>query len=122
MASKIAILTGASRGVGRATATKLARAGIFVFLAARNVDDLNQVAKEINNDTGNALAIPTDVTQAQSVQNLVDQVVKESGQIDLLINNAGVGIFESIVDSDPDNWQSVIQSNLTSIYLEYQFV
>ena len=75
MASKIAIVTGASRGVGRATATKLARAGIFVFLAARNVDDLNQVAKEINNDTGNALAIPTDVTQAQSVQNLVDQVV-----------------------------------------------
>ena len=117
MVNKVAIVTGASRGVGRATATRLARAGICVFLAARNVDDLNQVAMEINSDNGNALAIPTDVTQAQSVQNLVDQVVKETGQIDLLVNNAGVGIFESVVDSNPDNWQSVIQSNLTSIYL-----
>jgi len=117
MEKKVAIITGASRGVGRATAGKLAEAEMMVYLAARNKRDLDQAVAEISNDGGDALAISTDVTKADSVQNLVDQIIRQSGRIDLLVNNAGMGIFESVVDSDPDDWQSVIQSNLISTYL-----
>ena len=88
---KVAIVTGASRGIGAATARALAAAGAGVVLAARDEQALLAVAGEINADGGDALVIPTDVTDPRSVERLVEHVVKTAGRLDVAFNNAGHG-------------------------------
>jgi NAD(P)-dependent dehydrogenase (short-subunit alcohol dehydrogenase family) len=88
---KVAIVTGASRGIGAATARALAAAGAGVVLAARDEQALLTVAGEINADGGDALVVPTDVTDPRSVERLVKHVVKTAGRLDVAFNNAGHG-------------------------------
>jgi NAD(P)-dependent dehydrogenase (short-subunit alcohol dehydrogenase family) len=95
---KAAIVTGGSKGIGRAIARAFAEAGARVALAARGVEDLEQAAKEIDAAGGRALAIPTDVTDQEQVQNLVDRTVAELGTVDILVNNAGAAPFLSTLD------------------------
>jgi NADP-dependent 3-hydroxy acid dehydrogenase YdfG len=114
---KVAIITGASRGVGKATALAFAQAGAKVVLASRTQSDLESVVNLIHTNNGDALAIRTDVTQAQATQSLINRTLETYEQIDILVNNAGIGIFEMVVDSDPKVWSQVIDSNLKSIYL-----
>jgi NADP-dependent 3-hydroxy acid dehydrogenase YdfG len=115
--NQVAIVTGASRGVGKATALALAQAGTKVVLASRTKQDLEAVADLIRTKGGEALAIPTDVTQADDVERLIHQTLETYHQIDILVNNAGIGIFGQVVDLKEADWRKVIDSNLTSVYL-----
>ena len=122
LTDKVAIITGASRGIGRATALAFAQAGAKVVLASRTQHDLKAAANLIRTDGGEALVVPTDVTQAEAVEILVNRTLKTYGQIDILVNNAGGGAFETIVDSDPEVWAQVVASNLKSTYLCSKYV
>jgi NAD(P)-dependent dehydrogenase (short-subunit alcohol dehydrogenase family) len=95
---KTAIVTGGSKGIGKAIAQTFSSAGASVALAARGREDLEQAAKEIGAEGGRALAIPTDVTEPEQVQNLVDRTVAELGSVDILVNNAGAAPFLSTLD------------------------
>jgi NADP-dependent 3-hydroxy acid dehydrogenase YdfG len=119
---KVTIVTGASRGVGKATALALAKAGAKLVLVARTKPDLDAVAAEIQTNGGAALAMPADVTQPDAVQAMVNHTLEIYKQIDILVNNAGVGIFETVVDSDPESWAKVVDANLKSTYLCSKYV
>jgi len=100
---KVAIITGASMGIGKAMAFILADEGCHVVCAARSRDKLERIADDIRAKGGRALAIATDVSDKRSVQNLVDATMKEFGRIDILINNAGgpvAGMARPLVDSN----------------------
>jgi NADP-dependent 3-hydroxy acid dehydrogenase YdfG len=89
----VVVITGASSGIGRATAHAFAKQGASVVLAARRADMLHEVARECVNYGGNALVVPTDTTQEDQVENLAAQALDQFGRIDVWFNNAGVGVF-----------------------------
>jgi NAD(P)-dependent dehydrogenase (short-subunit alcohol dehydrogenase family) len=95
---KVALITGGSKGIGRAIALSFARDGADVALAARGVDELEGAAKEVETEGGRALAVPTDVTESDQVEALVRRTVDELGGIDILVNNAGAAPFMSTFD------------------------
>lgn len=90
VAGKVVVITGASSGLGEATARMLSELGATVVLGARRFDRLQKLADEINSKGGKAHAVQTDVTDAKQVQNLVDEAVKKFGRIDVILNNAGL--------------------------------
>lgn len=115
---KVAIITGASSGIGRATARLFAREGASVVLNARGGDALESVAAEIRRDGGQAAAIPGDVTLADTHVRLVETALERFGRLDIAINNAGtVGQIAPLADLDPDSWHAVLSGNLTSAFL-----
>ncbi len=114
---KVAIVTGASKGIGKAIAVSLADAGAKVVLAARTRQTVEQVAAELRESGADAIAIPTDVTDVDAVQNLIQRTLDTYQNLDILINNAGNGIFGTVTDFDPSDWDSVINSNLKGVYL-----
>ncbi len=115
--NSVAIITGASKGIGRAVALALSKEGVNVVLAARNVELLSMVQKEIITAGGKAISIPTDVTSEYSVQNLIIESQKRFGNIDILINNAGVGIFSNVVDLTIQEYQTMMDVNLKGVFL-----
>ena len=114
---KVAIITGASRGIGKAIAFAFARVGAKVVLAARTRETLEQVAVELRDSGAEALAVPTDVTNPDAVKQLMQRTLDVHQHVDLLINNAGIGYFSPVVDFDPDDWDTVLNSNLKAVYL-----
>ena len=116
--NKVAIITGASRGIGKATALIFAKAGASVVLAARNSDDLKALAEEIKAGGGHALAIPTDVTSQADVDWLITATMRAFRQIDILVNNAGVlNPIGKTWEVHPDEWQRLIRINVIGPYL-----
>ena len=114
---KVAVVTGASKGIGKALAFAFARAGAKVVLAARTRETLEQVALELRESGAEAFAVPTDVTNAEAVKQLIQQTLDTYQHVDILINNAGIGHFGPVVDFDPDDWDTVLNSNLKAVYL-----
>ncbi len=114
---KVAVVTGASKGIGKAIVDSLADAGAKVVLAARTRDVVEQAAADLRDTGAEAIAVPTDVTDVNAVQNLIQQTVDTYQNIDILINNAGNGIFGTVEDFDPVDWDSVINSNLKGVFL-----
>ena len=109
---KVAIVTGAGRGIGAACAVELARAGASVVLAARSADELEQVEGSIADDA-RALAVRTDVSKTSDLERLVDSAVKEFGGVDVLINNAGVmPAAKQIYKVDLEEWERVMAVNV----------
>lgn len=106
------VVTGASSGIGRATALALAREGASVVLAARRVDVLKDVAAECETLGGRAIAVGTDVTDAAAVMHLADQAVQTFGGIDVWINNAGTGVFGAYQDADIALHRKTVEVNL----------
>jgi NAD(P)-dependent dehydrogenase (short-subunit alcohol dehydrogenase family) len=112
---KVAIVTGGSKGIGRSIAKLFAAAGAAVAVAARGRDDLERTAKEIEADGGRALAIPTDVTEPEQVNALVDAVVQEFGTVDILVNNAGAAPFYAPLDQvHLDGFEKYFKANFSS--------
>lgn len=114
---KVAIVTGASKGIGKAIAVALADAGAKIVLAARTPQTVEDVAAELRETGANATAVPTDVTDIDAVQNLVQRTLETYQNLDILINNAGSGKFGTVTDFDPSDWDNVINSNLKGVYL-----
>ena len=114
---KVAVVTGGSKGIGKAIAFGLAAAGAKVVLAARTRETLEQVTADLRESGAEALAVPTDVADASDVGRLVERTLNVYQSFDILVNNAGIGRFGMIVDFVPDDWDMVIDSNLKAIYL-----
>lgn len=112
MEGKVAIVTGASSGIGRATALKFAAEGARVALVARSADKLAEVAAEIEAHSGEALAIPADVTREADIERVVRETVAAFGGIDVLVNAAGI-IATGTVETTPlDNWDEMMNINV----------
>lgn len=114
---KVAIVTGASRGIGRAAAIGLAGAGANVAVAARSKPDLETLAKEIDSLGRKCVVAPTDVTERDSIQALMDKTIDELGALDVLVNNAGGTRFMSpVVGLRPEGWTKTMRLNLDSVF------
>jgi NADP-dependent 3-hydroxy acid dehydrogenase YdfG len=110
-----AVVTGASSGIGAATAIALAREGYAVALAARRADRINELAERISGDGGQALAVPTDVADEQSARALIERAKAEFGSVDVLVNNAGVMLLGPILGADLEHWQRMVNVNLLGL-------
>ena len=116
-ANKTAVITGASRGIGEATAHHLANLGAHVVLAARSAEAISSIAQTITQAGGRATAIATDVGDQASVAHLIDETIALTGRIDLLVNNAGlIDPIARLADSDPDAWAQCVEVNLKGVY------
>lgn len=113
---KMAIVTGAGKGIGRAAAIALAKEGVNVGLMARTVSDLTEVASEIEKLGGRAAYATADVSSLEQVEQAVEKITSELGTADILINNAGIGKFGSFLDIDPKDWKTVVDVNLMGVY------
>lgn len=119
---KSAVVTGASRGIGRAIALGFAEAGADVAVAARSEGDLETLAKEIDALGRRAVVIPTDVMQRDQIENLVNRAVKEFGKLDIFVNNAGGSNFMAPLTSlRPAGWDKLRTLNLDSVFHGTQF-
>jgi NAD(P)-dependent dehydrogenase (short-subunit alcohol dehydrogenase family) len=114
---RVALVTGASSGIGQACAVAFAEKGAKVVLAARRAERLEALVAQVEARGGEALAVATDVTDEAAVQNLFDRAVKRFGTVDVLINNAGVADSTAIYDMPLELWERVIGTNLTSAFL-----
>ncbi|MFC9289356.1 SDR family oxidoreductase [Streptomyces sp. NPDC057052] len=109
---KIVAITGASGGIGEATARLLARRGAAVVLAARRSERIDAVAQEVREQGGRAATCVVDVTKAEDLQRLVATTVDRYGRIDVLVNNAGIAPISPLADLDTESWSAMIDVNL----------
>jgi NAD(P)-dependent dehydrogenase (short-subunit alcohol dehydrogenase family) len=119
---KIVWITGSGRGIGAATAIRLAALGARVVVSARTEKEINAVAERIGQNNGRALAIPCDVTVAAQIRALVNKIKSDWGAIDILINNAGISTFKKIILTSEEEWDGMMQTNLKSAFLCCQAV
>jgi NAD(P)-dependent dehydrogenase (short-subunit alcohol dehydrogenase family) len=118
MAAKIAVVTGAGTGVGKAVALALAREGYTVVLAGRRQDKLEETASEAKSAGGETLVVPTDVADPASVRALFARTKEKFGRLDVLFNNAGIGAPAVPLEELPlETWQKVVDTNLTGMFL-----
>ncbi len=120
---KVVIVTGGSTGIGKATAIKFAKEGYNVVISGRNKVRGNQVAQEISSDTAQCIFIQTDVCNEEEVENLIDETVKKFGQLDVIVNNAGIaGAQEGFLgDSTTDNFKNLLDTNVLGVFYGMKF-
>ena len=122
LSGRVALVTGASQGIGRTCALRLAKDGATVAVAARNHDKLNELVAEITAAGGNAAALPLDVSDEEQVKAVVKQAIAQFGKIDILVNNAGITRDQLVMRLKRADWDAVLETNLTSAYLCIQQV
>jgi 3-oxoacyl-[acyl-carrier protein] reductase len=114
---KVALVTGASQGIGRDTALALAQAGAKVAVAARNEEKLATLVREIEGAGGAALAVKMDVADGEQVKSGFKQVIEKFGRLDILVNNAAITRDGLSMRMKPDDWEAVLKTNLTGAHL-----
>jgi NAD(P)-dependent dehydrogenase (short-subunit alcohol dehydrogenase family) len=114
---KVAIVTGGSRGIGRAIALGFAEAGADVAVASRTTADLERVAEQIEAKGRRALAVPTNIAVKAEVDNMVARTLEKFGTIDILVNNAAINIMRPLVDLREDGWDKVMNVDLKGYFL-----
>ncbi|HXZ83984.1 MAG TPA: SDR family oxidoreductase [Myxococcota bacterium] len=115
LAGKTAIVTGASSGIGRAIAETLGAAGAHVFLAGRSPEPMEQSKKKIEAHGGRATVARLDVRDSAQVDALVERAVRETGRLDVMVNNAGLSYPGAIVDGNPDEWRAMLETNVLGL-------
>lgn len=113
---RVALVTGASRGLGRAMALALAEAGADVALVARSRDDLRDTASAVIGLGRRALALPTDVVAEGEVEAAVERALDAYGAVDVLVNNSGIAVVKPLVETTPTEWRRVLETNLTGAF------
>ena len=114
---KVALITGAGRGIGRSIALAFAEEGADVVLAARSLDQLDQVAEEVRDKDRHGLAVACDVSSPEDVKKLKQDVQKTFNHLDILVNNAGISKRSKFLEYDDATWLEVIRVNLFGVYL-----
>ncbi|RXG55775.1 Dehydrogenase/reductase SDR family member 11 [Armadillidium vulgare] len=114
---RVALVTGASVGIGAAICKSLVQAGLKVVGAARGVEKVEQLSKEINGSKGSLLAVKCDVTKDDDVYSLFDTIKKSFGGIDICINNAGMSFNSSLLDGTPEQWRHAMDVNVIALCL-----
>jgi len=122
MSEGVALVTGASRGIGAGIALELARTGMHVAVTARDIERLDDVKSELERIGVRCLPVTLDVTNVAGIQPAVDLIEAELGPIQLLVNNAGVNIPRSAVDVTEDQWDSILDTNLKGVFFCTQAV
>jgi 3-oxoacyl-[acyl-carrier protein] reductase len=122
LSSRVALVTGASQGIGRACALKLAKEGARLAVAARNQEKLNELVAEIMAAGGEAAAFTLDVADEDQVKPTIKAAIAQFGKIDILVNNAGITRDQLVMRMKRADWDAVLQTNLTSAYLCIQQV
>lgn len=113
---KVAFITGAGRGIGRAVAEALAKEGVAVGLLARTAAQIEEVANEINANGGKAAFAAADVTNQQEVESAIETLTTQLGTADILINNAGMGGFGKLVEQDSETWLKIVDTGIKGTY------
>jgi 2-deoxy-D-gluconate 3-dehydrogenase len=113
---RVALVTGASRGLGQAMAVALAEAGADVALVARSKGDLEATAATIQTLGRRALVLPTDVTVDAQADAAVERTLGGLGRLDVLVNNSGIAIVKPLVETTPEEWRTVLETNLTAAF------
>jgi 3-oxoacyl-[acyl-carrier protein] reductase len=122
LSGRVALITGASQGIGKACALKLAERGATIALSARNQEKLHELAAKINSTCAKAAAFPVDVADEEQIKNTCKAVIAEFGKIDILVNNAGITRDQLVLRMRRVDWDAVLNTNLTSAYLLIQQV
>ncbi|MBI3195720.1 MAG: SDR family NAD(P)-dependent oxidoreductase [Ignavibacteriae bacterium] len=117
MHNKVAIVTGAGKGIGKAIALALAKQGCDVVVASRTQSDIDSVAKQIEQLGRKSLALRCDVSVEDDVQRLIDETFKQFGKIDILVNNAGIGTFASVADLSVSDFDKMWGTNMRGTFL-----
>jgi NAD(P)-dependent dehydrogenase (short-subunit alcohol dehydrogenase family) len=120
LTGKVALVTGASSGIGRSCAIALANQGATVVMAARRIDRLQSLAQELTSKGKKALAVQMDVTKKEDIVNAVTKSVQTFGRLDILVNNAGVAEFAAFLDLTEDQWDKTLDTNLKGYFLVAQ--
>jgi 3-oxoacyl-[acyl-carrier protein] reductase len=113
--NKTAIVTGGTKGIGRAIAEALVGEGISVCISARNQSEIDQAVRALN-QSGQAIGFVCDVRNYDQVKALIDYTVKELGGLGILVNNAGIGIFETVEETSPEDFRAVLETNLFGVF------
>lgn len=122
LTGKVTIVTGAARGIGQATASRLAEGGAAVALTDVLEEELEQVAASIRGSGASALALPHDVSDEGAWRTVVDKAVAEFGPITVLVNNAGIGTFEDVEQETVEGWSRTISINQMGVWLGMKHV
>jgi len=114
---RVALITGASKGLGKAMAVALGAAGARIALVSRSVEQLNEVGRAVKDAGGDARVFQADVSNEEQVRKLERDVTGAFGKVDILINNAGINIRKPLTEFTLEEWQRVLDTNLTSVFL-----
>ena len=122
LSGRVALVTGASQGIGRTCALRLAKEGATVAVAARNQEKLNELVQEITAAGGKAAVFALDVAEEEQVKATIKAILAQFEKIDILVNNAGITRDQLVMRMKRADWDAVLQTNLTSAYLCIQQV